>query len=443
MLEKVEKALRSFISALQIAKLYGTGHLKCRKFFDAAYEDLRAVTDEHGDLVIGIIGDELAFEKEILFDLSKTVRPMIAYLQQRDIERISFLRNLDREELDKFIAFLMLSKEGMQKEDNFLAGLRTISAGKLKVAGGDVKRAEIGKVVNYLSIYNGSLDNVSHSLENVLNSRQIDNLDLKFNVTTIFENLVARHQEFLKLAVVKRYDVSTFVHILNVAILSMYFSSKLGFAKDEVMEIGIAALFHDIGKMYISRKIIKKEDSLTNEEYDRVKSHSVLGAELMLEYVDSLGLLPVVVAFEHHLRSDGKGYPKLTLRHLPHIASSIVAICDVYDALFERRSYKIGYPANVIYSLMSRERSRHYYPELLDIFFQIVGVWPIGTLVVLTDNRVAVVRDENEDDIFRPIVEVISGSQRCTIDLRDDPDRLRIDRSLDPQDEGKEYLGLI
>lgn len=442
MREKIENSFRSLIAALQIAKLYGTGHVKYRKFLDKAYDDLRAILDDRGELIIGIIGEELAFEKDILFDLSKAVRPMIAYLKQREIERLAFNRSLGREDLDKFISFLTLTREEMKRDENMLAGLKGITAGKILVSGDD-KKDSIESAMNYLSLYNSSLDNVSNSLENVLNARSLDNLDLKFNISTVFENLIVKHQEFLKLAVVKRYDVSTFVHIFNVAILSMYFSSKLGFSRDEVLEVGIAALFHDIGKMYISRRIIKKTDRLTDEEFDRIKSHSVLGAEMLLEYTDSLGILPVVVAFEHHLRADGKGYPRLVQPHKPHIVSSIVAICDIYDALFERRSYKTSYPANVIYALMTRDRERHARPELLDIFFQIFGVWPIGTIVALSDRRIAVVRDENEDDIFCPIVEVISGPERSIVDLRDDRERLRIERSLDPNEEGKEYLGLV
>ena len=446
MLEKVENAFRSVINALQIARLYGTSHAKYRKFLSKAYADLREIVTQHGELVIGIIGEELAFEKEILFELSKTVRPMIAYLKQRDIERLSFNASFSEEELNKFISFLMLSKDEMKKAESLLGSLRGIAAGKIRVvapAGGGSPKEGIEDVVNYLSLYNDSLGRVTNSLEDVLNARKLDNSDLKFNVSTIFENLLIRHQELLKLAVVKRYDLTTFVHIFNVAILSMYFSSKLGFSKDEVLEIGIAALFHDIGKMYISRRIIKKTDRLTDEEFDRIKGHSYLGAQMLLEYVDSLGVLPVVVAFEHHLRADGKGYPRLSMAYKPHIASSIVAICDVYDALFERRSYKNSYPANVIYALMTREREKYYEPELLDIFFQIVGVWPIGSLVALSDRRIAIVRDENEDDIFSPVVEVVTGQEHTLIDLREDRERLRIERPLDPQNEGKEFLKLI
>jgi HD-GYP domain-containing protein (c-di-GMP phosphodiesterase class II) len=224
----------------------------------------------------------------------------------------------------------------------------------------------------------------------------------------------------------------------------MYFSSKLGLSRNEVLDIGIAALFHDIGKMYISRKIITKSAKLTEEEFSKIKGHTVFGATILLQYVDTLGILPVVVAFEHHLRSDFKGYPKLSFPQRPHLASCIVAICDVYDALFGRRSYKIGYPANVIYELMNKEREKFFYPQLLDRFFRIMGVWPIGTIVALSDGRIAVVNNENEDDIFSPKVEVISpADKKESIDLKEKKGEIWIQKSLDPLGEGKEYASLI
>jgi len=448
MYDKAEIAFRSFISCLQIAKLYGSEHLKYKKFLDKAYDDIREVLNERGELIIGIIGDEIAFDKEILLELSSSVKPMIHYLKSRGIEKISISRGMSKEELNAFINYLMSApKEEEGKEAPVeLPGVRNISAGRIKISQGEAQDPQKGGLetaVNYLNLYNSSLDNVSSSIEDVLNARSLDNLDLRFNVTSIFENLLLRHQELLKLAVVKRYDVSTFSHILNVSILSMFFSSKLGLSKDEVLEIGIAALFHDIGKMYISRKIIKKSERLTDEEFDSIKSHSAQGAQLLIDYADTLGMLPAVVAFEHHLRADGKGYPRLSVPFAPHLASCIVALCDVYEALSQRRSYKTSYPPNVIYSIMSREKEKYFEPRLLDIFFTVVGVWPIGTIVTLSDRSIAVVREENEDNIFSPLVEVVSGGQRQVIDLRDEELQLRIERSLDPQTEGKDYAALV
>jgi putative nucleotidyltransferase with HDIG domain len=447
MTEKIESSFRDLISALQIARLYPNWHPRFKKFIDQAYASLQDVLNERQDLVIGIIGEELAFEKEIFFELSKTMRPMIIYLKERGIEKIAFYRGLENEELSKFITFLVTPKEGLRhdaQDSLSLLGIKNIVVGKIKVSPAPALKEELEKSINYLSIYEDSIKKVTGCLETVLNEEEIDRLSLKLTVNNIMENLLGRYQDFLNFSTIKRYDLRTSFHIVNVSILSMYFASKMGFAKEDILDIGVAALFHDIGKMYISRKIITKPEKLTEEEFARMKNHVNIGAQILLRYVDTLGILPVVVCFEHHLRYDLTGYPKLNFYQKPHIASLIISICDVYDALSQRRGYKGDYPPETIYSIMTKEKGAAFEPRLLDRFFEIIGVWPVGTIVLLSDDRIAVVREENEDDIFFPRIEVIAPlDKKEIIDLREAKQSLKIARSLNPSKEGKDYLSCI
>lgn len=324
-----------------------------------------------------------------------------------------------------------------------LSGIRNISVGKIKVSSSSLSE-ESQQLISHLSVYDSSLEQVVQSLANVLDAQALNHLDLKFTINNITENLSSHYREFLRLVTLKRYDVGTSEHILNVSILAMYFSSKIGFTSEDVLDIGIAALFHDIGKQYISRKILTKAEHLKDEEFSRVKSHTVLGAELLLKYVDSLGILPVVVCFEHHLKYDLSGYPKLSFSQKPHIASLIVSVCDVYDALSQRRGYKADYTPDLIYNIMMKQRGSLFEPGLLDKFFKVMGVWPIGSIVSLNDGRVAVVNDENEDDIFSPKVKIIYPEDKKEfIDLKGRKDTLKIERYLNPWKEGKDFLRLL
>jgi len=445
MLEEIKNSFKDLLSSLQTAKLYATKHLIFKKSLDKAYLSLQDALKEREGLVIGIVGEELAFEKEIFFELSKLLRPAIIYLKDRGIERIAFHQGVQIEELSKFITFLVAPKEeikGDVQEYFSLVGIKNITVGKLKVSSTPSEKPE--EPLSPLSIYQNSLDKVSKSLADILDAQVLDHLAVRFAVNNIMENLSTQYQEFLKLTTLKRYDIGTFVHALNVSILAMYFSSKIGFAKDTVLDIGVAALFHDIGKLYISRKLITKPGKLTDEEFAQIKSHTVLGAELLLKYVDTLGILPVVVSLEHHLKYNLKGYPKLSFLKKPHIASMIVSICDIYDALSERRNYKTDYPPDMIYNLMIKERDDSFEPGLIDKFFAIIGVWPIGSIVSLTDGRIAVVIDENEDDNLSPKVEVIYPlDKKEVIDLKNRRDAIKIEHFLNPWKEGKDFLHLI
>jgi len=450
---RIEDTFKELIFSLQMAKLYGSDHVKFDASVDKAYAQLESTFSNRNELIIGIVGEELAFEKEIFFELSNTIKPIIIYLKQRGIEKIAFTCGLQRQDLKKFIVFLAGPKENAKSDpQEYLdsLGVKNIRVGKLGISKdpqGSIQEPpqDTMKAIDQLSLYNDSLKNSVQALDDVLGDKDIDYNKLKNSLEYVTDGFFLQYREFLKLATVKRYDVNTFVHILNVCILSMYFSYKLGYCKDDVLQIGIASIFHDIGKLYISRKIITKPTRLNDEEFTRIKSHAPLGAEILLKYVEKLGELPVVVAFEHHLRFNRGGYPKLDISYGQHKVSMIVAICDVYDALSQRRSYKNDYPPNLIYDIMINDRGIGFDPGLLDRFFKIMGVWPIGTIVKLSDNRVAIVREENEDEIFLPKVEVLGSQERnkVLLDLSKTGGQIKIERYLNPLNEGKEYAKFV
>src|SRR3989338_6537533 len=446
MAEAIDDSLRSLVSSLQLARIYPAEHPKFKESLESAHNSLRGLLEERSELVIGIIGEELAFEKEVFFNLSKSVKPFIQYLKERGVERIAFTRGITKEELSAFIVFLITPKDEISsgiQEYLLDKGIKNIAIGKI-MAGDDSLRKEVLDSVSYLRQYEDSLSKISISLDAILKNEAFDYPELKSTLISMMENLFKSYQEFLKLTALKRHDISTFVHLLNVAILSMHFSSRLGFNKDDVLSIGMAALFHDIGKIYISGQVIKKPDKLSDEEFEMMKSHAELGADILLKYTRKLGVLPAIVAFEHHLRYDLKGYPKLIFASRPHIASLIVSLCDVYDALNARRSYKKSYPPELIYNLMLKEKGKMFEPELLEKLFMVMGVWPVGTIVSLTDKSAAIVREENEDDIFSPKVEVVFPFDKSgPVDLRMKKQELKIEFALDILGEGKKYYHLV
>lgn len=447
MTQGIEQYIKKMIICLQVAKIYTSAHPKFTQGLDAAYESLGDVLREKPEFTIGIIGDELAYEREIFFDLSQKIKAAINVLKKKGIERITFVKGIDKEELSKFIEYLAIPEtEQPQDPQKYITaiGIRNITVGRIK-SSDDADKATINekKPQDGEDYYRESLKTIETSIEDVLGGKGVDGVDFRFNVIGVMENLMKRHNEFLRLAAVKRYDSTTFLHLLNVSILSMYFSWKLGFSKEDFLDIATAAIFHDVGKIFISRKIIQKPDKLSEEEFDIVRSHSALGAQILLKYSQTLGAIVPLVAFEHHLGYDGKGYPKVAYEQKPNVASLIVSICDVYDALTQRRSYKREYSPALIYEIMMKSKGELFHPELLDSFFKILGVWPYGTLILLSDDSVAVVRDQNANDIFNPIVEVVFPQEKKShINLSASRD-IKIKRFLNPASDGEQYVRLI
>jgi len=438
----VKSVFISLLNAIQSGKIYSEDHPTFKEFVDALYRRLTENLEEHREIVLGIIESELAWEDEIYFELSQRLKSLVDFLQGCGINRIVFKPGLRPEELSKFIVFLTRpgKKRGRESpESEELHGLENIKVSKLRArTAGEVADdpAQERRIR-----YKGSLEFASRSLGAVLNKEDIDFLELRFSVLNIMEEFMNRHQELLNLVSVKEKNPITYVHLLHVSVLSMSFASKLGFAKDEVLDLGIAALFHDVGKLYISSEILKKEGKLADDEFARIKDHPFLGSLILQGYRDTMGILPSVVAFEHHLRFDRKGYPKVPYPRPPHTASLIVSLCDVYDALAQKRSYKTNFPPNKIYETMNLEKGKLFDPALLERFFQVIGVWPVGAIVKLADGRIALVREVNEQDIFKPKVEIVHPEAAGEIiDLLKAEDRFQVREALNPMDTGQEYL---
>jgi len=442
--ESTELFLKNFISSWQTARIYSVEHRLFIESLEKTYISLKKAFSGGDELAIGILEKELASGEDIFFELSKKVAKTITYFKKIDVERIVFHKNVSKEELTKFISFLIIPideiKHAPQEYLSF-AGIKNIEVGKIKVSEDDFVEKECKDNVE-VEHYKKSLKRLSSLLDGVLNNNAVDGLNLKFIANDIMDNLKDGYQFFSQLKEVKDYDMATFTHLLNVSILSIYFANKLSFSRDDCLDVGVAGLFHDIGKLYIAKKIIQKKGKLDQEEFDKIKSHTVLGAEILLSHIDSLTILPAVVAFEHHLQYNLEGYPKLYFPHKINVVSSIISICDVYDALTQRRSYKRDYPPEIIYEIMIKDKGKRFDPELIDIFFKIMGVWPRRTIVRLEDGRIGIVKQENEEDIFSPIVEIVDGGGKELVDLKINKE-VKIKQSLNPLTEGKNYINLI
>ncbi len=448
MKEKIKNALLDMHTAIRTAKLYTEEHPKFNDLVDRVYQSLTEALQTRSEIIIGLVEEEIAVEDEVLFDLSQKARALILYLIEKGIHKIIVHRGLEIDELNRFISLLITPPKPQDKdipESLLFLGVKNIEVGKIRAPISAEEEKDIEKAPTAIGTVSiEALEKISQAVAKVLNEEAIDYLDLRFNLFNFMEYFTGQHQELLNLISMKKKDLGTFLHLLNVSLLSMYIASRLGYSKDDVLDIGVAGLFHDIGKLSIAKKLIQKKERLEEEEFAHMKHHSILGAKLLFRYVDSLGILPIIAAFEHHIRYDGIGYPELTYPRFPHPVSQIISICDVYDALNLKRTYKKDYPPLKIYNIMIKEKRKYFNPQLLDQFFSFMGVWPVGTIVSLSDGRVAVVRKVNPEDIFYPQIEVISPEkEEGWINLVKMKDRLNILYAMNTFKEGKKYLDLI
>ncbi|MCF7886921.1 MAG: HD domain-containing protein [Candidatus Omnitrophica bacterium] len=441
MKENIEKFLKSFSSCFQLAQMYGCQHPEFNKALLETYQELMQILKDQEELTVAAVGGELTSGDSIFFDLSKKLTTLINKLKSKGFEKITFKKNITKNELKAIFLFFLTPKNEKAKIEEQLRSqdIKNIKIGKIKEVDSKENKKEKKSKEFFSQLYTKSVTILSSSLNDFVQEELLDFTKFGSVVNNLMEGIDYHYQEILKLSKLKGKDTVTFAHLLNVSFLSIHFAKFLGFNDSESRKIGLASLFHDIGKIYISNKILKG-GKLSDEEFEKIKSHSILGAEILLNFVDKLGELAPVVAFEHHLKFGSGGYPRLNFSRRLHFASMLVALCDVYDALSQRRSYKNSFPPEQIYKIMEEGRESQFHPRLFDNFFKFLGVWPNGTVVLLSNDKVARVKSQNPDNIFSPEVETVSDTPYKIIDLKQDGLNIKIKKSLNPYKEGKKYL---
>jgi putative nucleotidyltransferase with HDIG domain len=243
------------------------------------------------------------------------------------------------------------------------------------------------------------------------------------------------------LASIKDYDEYTFSHSVNVSVLSMLTADRMGLSKNEAAQVGVAALFHDIGKTHVPQSILNKPGMFTADEWKTMERHTLLGA-IELSRVRSLRAVldPIFVSLQHHLSFSGGGYPKKPGRWEIHPYVHIIAIADVYDAITTPRVYRERTltPDRALHFIL-RNAGKIFDPRVGKVFIRTMGVYPVGTVVELDTGENAVVIRQNESTrlMHRPTVSLLSasGAQEQPVDLAERaPDgnnyRRRIVRSV-------------
>lgn len=238
-------------------------------------------------------------------------------------------------------------------------------------------------------------------------------------MASLVDNIIEQEQIILGMTAMKDYDEYTFRHSLNVSILSAALGLQLGFNRKKLVDLGIVALFHDIGKMKVSDEILNKPTNLNDDEWKIIKMHPVWGISSVLKMrgLDDLTMRTAIAAFEHHMHYNLQGYPKLRVPLNQELFSRIISIADQYDAITSSRVYsrQAMAPDEALRVMMEGSGST-LDPLLLKYFINIVGVYPVGTVVMLDTNELGLVFENNKQSLTRPRVMIITDSKGDSIE---------------------------
>ncbi|WP_243361673.1 HD-GYP domain-containing protein [Fundidesulfovibrio terrae] len=217
------------------------------------------------------------------------------------------------------------------------------------------------------------------------------------------------------LSKLKQFDDYSYTHNLNVSMLSVLFGRHLGFGRDNLMILGLSGLFHDIGKLLIPARILKKPGKLTQAEAMVMMKHPVYSRDILLKQRD-IPADVVRAAYEHHEYHAGGGYPEGIAGDRIGKASSLISIVDTYDAVTSDRCYRPAVHSYKAVSLIFSLKGKSFSPALTDHFIRFVGVYPVGAIVVLDNGRKAIVIEQNQENLLFPKVRVILDEKNryCT-----------------------------
>jgi HD-GYP domain-containing protein (c-di-GMP phosphodiesterase class II) len=238
---------------------------------------------------------------------------------------------------------------------------------------------------------------------------------IKRVVQGIVDQILNDEVSLIGLTTIRDYDEYTFTHSVNVCIFSVALGKRLGMSKLQLYDLGMAALFHDLGKSRVALDVLNKSTTLTDEEWKQIAAHPWLGVLSLFQLRGSqeLSYRSMIVAMEHHMKTDLTGYPRPIRPRELSIFSKIVAVADGFDAATSRRVYQTTplNPAEVLREMRDNKR-RGLDPVVVKAFQNLTGIYPVGTLVVLDTFELGIVHAVNPlpEMLSRPLVKVISDS---------------------------------
>ncbi|BBE50125.1 Cyclic di-GMP phosphodiesterase response regulator RpfG [Ferriphaselus amnicola] len=232
-------------------------------------------------------------------------------------------------------------------------------------------------------------------------------------VDEINQSIARNSSALLSLARLKGKDDYTYLHSVAVCALMVALGRQLGLKGEQLRDVGMAGLLHDVGKMLIPEEVLNKPGRLTDEEFEQVKQHPVKGWEL-LKASKNVCAIAQEVCLHHHEKVDGSGYPDHLSGEALTLVSRMGAVCDVYDALTSNRCYKSGWEPGEALRKMAEWRNGHFDEAVFHAFVKTVGIYPTNTVVKLKSGRLAVVLDQSDKSLLTPVVKVFFSTRSNT-----------------------------
>jgi putative nucleotidyltransferase with HDIG domain len=423
--QKFKEAICSLSRLLLQRRLFPKTHPSAERALSDAFVRIDALLSKRSSIHLTIDGNRiyyLNFEIDVLETKDSAVHLFRETLRKLSIGEIVISNGISKGEISTFVEILeKLSKRASSQtsqEDWFRMDHIVIRGVKDGASSQRVSSAEAVESEGLCNVGIGSShwDTCDKNMRKVVSDillrlekiQSAEGRSASRRVLELFDTVGRNTSIVLLIKSLRDYDCYTFFHSVNVAVISTAISKKLGLSAEEVDMIGIAAMLHDIGKLYVPREILFKKGRLSPAEWIAVKQHPIHGEKILRdEGIDSFCR---AVAYEHHMRFDLTGYPTPKRGYKMVDASHIIRIADSYDALTTKRPYRKQLNPYEAVKLMIKMRGTEFHPDYLDVFMRVLGNIPIGSLLDLDTGESVIVVEPGRESGELPRVRVLKDS---------------------------------
>lgn len=368
MTPSMDALLKDLQNAISARSLYPADHPRTVESIDQITRQVHDLTSVRGELSVFALDDKVVHDGAAIAGSEPIARGLFKTLRLCGYDRLTIKRDVSRDEINQFITALSdvakRADQALRERVKTSPNIRLSAFSAAKTGGFSAPLTED----DFLAEEVEALDDVWTSVvdDHSLDLDAVEGIVIALS-KTVEENLGA----MIPMASLKSYDEYTATHIINVALLAMALGEAIDLPSKVVHDVGIAALLHDVGKLKVPSAILNKPDRLTEDEFAAIKAHPEEGSR-MLFTTPGVPELAVIVAYEHHIKCDGGGYPPVPATWKTNLASAITQVADIYDALRTDRPYRRGLDRETIMRMMTADAGTHVDADLLKAFYGLV-----------------------------------------------------------------------
>ena len=367
-------------------------------------------------------------------------------LERVKIHSIAFLAGVEREALTQFCEQCFVQTALVQDSSQLHAFLARQPFGHLRVNQEDlihqtaVQTRLSTPLAHAREVYQHAVRaTVEAQYDSVHGSGTVD-VQMTLHIVDMLQNGILNHPNaYFAISQLREFSEYTYYHSVNVAIISMLLGKGVGLDREAVQRLGLAAMLHDLGKLYVPQDVLEKPGRLDDKERSMMEAHPVDSVRILLAQKETCPAA-LAVAAQHHARYDLSGYPDFRGFGPLHFFSHITTIADVYDALRSARSYKAAMLPDKAMDILLQGAGKDFHPSLFKAFFRMLGLYPVGSAVELNTGEFAVVTRTNPLAPLAPEVRITGGWDRRsadrTVDLHEEnqfsEQPREVLRSIDP-----------